>query len=72
MAQIKKKKKFIDVEMPSINKKSQLFAYTIEELEGRHIKYDLTRILKRKRSIYFASFCGGLHRMQTLRRVLSG
>ena len=44
MAQIKKKKKFIDVEMPSINKKSQLFAYTIEELEGRHIKYDLRQL----------------------------
>jgi len=48
MAQTKRKQKFIDVEMPSISKTTQLRAYSIEELEGKSIKYDLTRILRGK------------------------
>ncbi len=48
MAQAKKKKKFWDVEMPIINKSTQLYSYTIENLKDRIIKYDLTRILKGK------------------------
>jgi ribosomal protein S3AE len=48
MAQAKKKKKFYDVEMPIINKQTQILAYDLSELEGRFIKYDLTRILRGK------------------------
>ena len=48
MARAKKKKKFFDVEMPLINKQTQLQAYELKELEGRFIKYDLTRILRGK------------------------
>jgi len=48
MALAKKKKRFFDVEMPLINRQTQLFAYDISELKGRFIKYDLTRILRGK------------------------
>ena len=52
MAQAKRKKKFFEIEIPIVNKPTQLQAYEIEELEGRFIKYDLTRMLKGK-SIMF-------------------
>ena len=48
MVQTKKKKKFFDVEMPIINKQTQMQAYELPELEGRFLKYDLTRMLKGK------------------------
>lgn len=48
MAQAKKKKRFFDVEMPIINKQTQIFAYELPELEGKFIRYDLTRILRGK------------------------
>ncbi len=48
MAQQKRKKKFFDVEMPLIGKQTQMQAYELSELEGRFIKYDLTRLLKGK------------------------
>jgi len=48
MAQAKKKKKFFDVEIPIINKQTQMQAYELSELEGRFLKYDLTRMLKGK------------------------
>ncbi len=48
MAKAKRKKKFFDVEMPLIKRDTQLQAYELKELEGRLIKYDLTRILKGK------------------------
>jgi ribosomal protein S3AE len=48
MAQAKKKKRFFDVEMPLINKQTQMLAFEIPELENRFIKYDLTRILRGK------------------------
>jgi ribosomal protein S3AE len=48
MAQAKKKKRFFDVEMPLINKQTQILAYELSELENRFIKYDLTRILRGK------------------------
>lgn len=48
MAQAKRKKKFFDVEIPIINKTTQLQAYEISELQGRLLKYDLTRILRGK------------------------
>tara|TARA_Y100000296_G_C5114262_1_gene226860 strand:+ start:24 stop:641 length:618 start_codon:yes stop_codon:yes gene_type:complete len=48
MAQAKRKKRFFDVGIPLINKETQLQAYEIKELEGRLMKYDLTRMLKGK------------------------
>jgi ribosomal protein S3AE len=48
MAQAKKKKRFYDVEMPIINKQTQILAFELSELEDRFIKYDLTRILRGK------------------------
>jgi ribosomal protein S3AE len=48
MAQEKRKKKFFDVEMPLINKETQMQAYEVSELNGRFLKYDLTRILRGK------------------------
>lgn len=51
MATAKKRKKFFEVEIPSINKNTELLAYDVEELEGRHIKYDLTRVLRGKSTV---------------------
>jgi len=48
MARAKKRKKFFDVEIPLVKKETQLQAYEIEELDGKLMKYDLTRILKGK------------------------
>ncbi len=48
MAQAKKKQRFFDVEIPILNKVTQLYAFDINELNGRTIKYDLTRILRGK------------------------
>ena len=48
MAKEKRKKKFFDVYMPIIKKETQLQAYDINDLNGKLIKYDLTRILKGK------------------------
>ena len=48
MAIAKRKKRFFDVEMPIINRQTQLQAYELKELKGRFIKYDLTRILRGK------------------------
>ncbi len=48
MAISKHKKRFFDVDMPLIKKQTQLQAYELEELNGRLIKYDLTRILRGK------------------------
>src|SRR4030042_6605796 len=51
MAIAKKKKRFFEVDIPIINKQTQLQAYELEELKGRDIPYDLTRILKGKNLI---------------------
>ncbi len=48
MAQAKRKKRFFDVELPIISQKTQLQAYELKELDGRIIRYDLTRILRGK------------------------
>jgi ribosomal protein S3AE len=48
MAQAKRKQKFFDVEIPILKKETQLYGYDIEELNGKAIKYDLTRILRGK------------------------
>lgn len=48
MAVAKRKKKFIDVEIPIVGRDTQMQAYEVEELNGRFLKYDLTRALKGK------------------------
>lgn len=48
MAQAKRKQRFFDVEMPILGRETQLYAFDINELEGRLIKYDLTRLLRGK------------------------
>jgi ribosomal protein S3AE len=48
VAVAKYKKRFFDIEIPIINKETQLIAYELSELDGKFIKYDLTRILKGK------------------------
>ncbi len=48
MAIAKRKKRFFDVEIPSINKGTQVQAYEIKELEGKTLDYDLTRLLRGK------------------------
>jgi len=48
MAQAKKRKRFFDVKIPLINKETQLQAYEIHELDGRFMKYDLTRLIRGK------------------------
>jgi len=48
MAAIKRKKRFFNVEIPLINKTTQLQGYEIKDLNDRFIKYDLTRMLKGK------------------------
>ena len=51
MAIAKKKKKFWDVEIPLLKKHTQLYSFTIEELKGRIIKYDMTRLLRGKNAV---------------------
>lgn len=51
MAIAKRKKRFHEVEMPILNKSTQLYGYDLEDIKGRVIKYDLTRILKGKNSL---------------------
>ena len=48
MAQLKKRKKLFDVEMPLINKETQLVGYNISEVDGKTRKDDLTRVLRGK------------------------
>lgn len=48
MAQAKRKKRFFEVEIPLINKETQVQAYELEDVEGRFIGYDLTRMLRGK------------------------
>ncbi|HEB46932.1 MAG TPA: hypothetical protein ENI22_00500 [Candidatus Pacearchaeota archaeon] len=48
MAQAKRKQKFFDVNIPLVGKETQLYAYDIESLDGKSIKYDLTRLLRGK------------------------
>jgi ribosomal protein S3AE len=48
MAIAKRRKKFFDVEIPLIDKETQLRDFEIENLKGRYVTYDLTRILRGK------------------------
>ena len=54
MAIAKRKKRFFEVEIPLIKKEVPLQAYELEELNGRYIKYDLTRILRGKGTVLSA------------------
>ena len=45
---LKIRKKFYDVEIPGLNSSISVLASSPEELNGRMIKYDLTRILRGK------------------------
>ena len=51
MAIAKKRQKFFDVEIPLINKTTQIRAYKLEDLNDKFIKYDLTRMLRGKSTI---------------------
>ena len=51
MAIAKKKKRFFDVGIPIINKETQLQAFEIKDLDGKFLKYDLTRTLRGKSSL---------------------
>jgi ribosomal protein S3AE len=51
MAIAKRKKRFFDVEIPLIKKETQVQAYELKEIEGKYIKYDLTRLLRGKNII---------------------
>ena len=48
MAQARRKQKFFDVNMPIIQKDTQLYGYDIKEFDGKTITYDLTRLLRGK------------------------
>jgi len=54
MAQAKRKKRFFDVEIPIINKTTQLIGFELKDVEGRIIKYDLTRLLRGKNTLIHA------------------
>ncbi|HTZ41600.1 MAG TPA: hypothetical protein VMC07_00105 [Candidatus Omnitrophota bacterium] len=53
MAEAKRKKRFFEVDMPLIGKTAHLQAYEPEEIEGKTIKYDLTRLLKGKNVLLY-------------------
>jgi len=53
MAQAKRKKRFFEVDVPTIRKETHLQAFEPEEIEGKTIKYDLTRLLKGKNVILY-------------------
>ncbi len=48
MAIAKKRKKFIEVEIPILGRKTHLLGYEISDLNGKYITQDLSRILKGK------------------------
>ena len=51
MAIAKKKKRFYRIQLPLINKETQLMALELKELDNRYVKYDMTRSLKGKSMI---------------------
>jgi len=54
MAISKRKQKFWDVEIPIIQKTTYLYAFEPEELDGKTLIYDLTRILRGKGTLLTA------------------
>ena len=48
MAQAKKRQRFFEVDMPIINKDTQLYGFDLESLKNKIISYDLTRLLRGK------------------------
>ena len=60
MAAIKKKKRFYKIQLPLINRETELLALDLKELDSRYIKYDMTRLLKGKSMILtFKTFFKG-------------
>lgn len=51
MAQAKKSKKFFNVKVPFAERETQIQGYEISELDGKFLKYDLTRNLKGKNMV---------------------
>ena len=51
MAIAKRKQRFFDVEIPLIGRTTQLRAFEIGNLNGKFMKYDLTRMLRGKSTI---------------------
>ncbi len=51
MAIAKRKKRFFDVEIPIISKTTQLIGFELKDVDGRIIKYDLTRLLRGKNTL---------------------
>jgi ribosomal protein S3AE len=51
MAIAKRKQRFYDVEIPLIGKETQLRDFEKESLNGKFVKYDLTRYLRGKNSV---------------------
>lgn len=51
MAIAKKRKKFFDINIPLVGKETQAQAFEISELDGRIMRFDLTRTLKGKSTI---------------------
>jgi ribosomal protein S3AE len=51
MAIAKRKQRFFDVEIPLIGKTTQLRAFEIKSLNGKFMKYDLTRMLRGKSTL---------------------
>lgn len=52
MAQAKKRKQFFDVEIPIVSKETHLQGYSKDDLVGRLVNYDLTRLLKGKSMMF--------------------
>ncbi len=48
MAIAKRKKRFFEVEIPLLKKETHLIAFEKQELNGKYLKYDITRNLKGK------------------------
>jgi ribosomal protein S3AE len=69
MAKAKKRKKFFEVKMPLIGKSTQLYGYEPEDLDGKIIKYDLTRLLKGKNMILHLNVKSGEEVTTTPRKV---
>ena len=48
MAQAKRRQRFFEVDMPIVNKGTQLYGFDLESLKNKIISYDLTRLLRGK------------------------
>lgn len=71
MATAKKKKRFFDVEIPLIGKETQMQAYEVSELDGKFVKYDLTRNLKGKSMVLISKISVREDKADAIPRQLS-